>query len=317
MRWSRVSGTPVSTVLAFVTDPSTTAAVRADLSGEHLRLLVTTDATTLLATAVRERVAALVVDASALGGEGLPDLGSVRSDFRTAALPLVVLAPRSVEVDDLAMLGSPADDYLAAPFAAGDLRRRLDWVMRRAADLSPMSALTGLPGQVAARQALTRRMERAEAFAYCWLDLDEFRVFNEVYGHGRGDQLILALASALRRVAAELAPQPFVGHIGGDDFVLLCTPEQARPSCRDVADVFATDALQLYDAADAERGALRVTDRRGAVRDVPLPTVSTGVASNEQRQFCDHHQVAAVAYEMLRFAKRTEGSSVAVDRRRA
>lgn len=307
----------MSTVLAFVTDPSTTSAIRADLSDSDVRLLVTTDASTLLATAVRERVSALVVDANAVGGVGLPDLGSVRSDFRTAALPLVVLTARSMPVDDLETLGSPADDYLPAPFAAGDLRRRLAWVMRRAADLSPMSSLTGLPGQVAARQALTRRMEHDEPFAYCRLDLDEFRAFNEVYGHARGDQLILALASALRRVAAELAPQPFVGHVGGDDFVLLCTPQQSRPACRDVADVFATDALELYDAADAERGALRLTDRRGTVRDVPLLTVSTGVATNEQRRFCDHHQVAAVAYEMLRFAKRTEGSSVAVDRRRA
>lgn len=312
-----MTGASASTVLAFITEPSTTSAVRDDLSGDDLRLLVTTDPTTLLATAVRERVAALVVDASALGGDGLPDLGSVRSDFRTAALPLVVLTARSMPVDDLMMLGSPADDYLPTPFAAGDLRQRLGWVMRRAADLSPMSALTGLPGQVAARQALTRRMERGEPFAYCRLDLDEFRAFNEVYGHARGDQLILALASALRRVAAELSPQPFVGHVGGDDFVLLCTPEQARPTCRDVADVFAADALQLYDAADAERGTLRLTDRRGTVRDIPLLTVSTGVATNEQRRFCDHHQVAAVAYEMVRFSKRTEGSSVAVDRRRA
>lgn len=313
-----MSGEIEGSVLALVSDPATREALHRELSGTRLRLLVSGERATYLQTAIRERVSGLIVDSDEIGGyDGVPDLGSVRGDFRTAALPLVVLTSRSTSVDDLAMLGSPADDYLPKPFGDGALYQRLAWVMRRAADLSPMSALTGLPGQVAAHQELIRRMGRGEQFAYCRLDLDEFKAFNDVYGHVRGDQLVVVLAGAIRRIAAELTPQPFVGHLGGDDFVLLCTPEQARPACRDVADAFATDSVQVYDEADIARGALRVMDRRGAVRDVPLLTVSTGVATNEQRTFADHHHVSAVAYEMVRFAKQSEGYSVAVDRRRA
>ncbi|MQA80814.1 MAG: diguanylate cyclase [Streptosporangiales bacterium] len=302
--------------VAHVVDDETAAAVTAELAPDGYRVSRVTDLHALRSAVARERSAIAVVDLAGSGGDLRQVLRELRGDHRTARVPLLVLVPALPTSEELLPFGGIADDYVVRPWTPGELRTRLAWVVRRGGDLSPMAALTGLPGSALAREELTRRLSSGETFAYCRLDLDGFAAFNEVYGYGRGDQLILVLAAALRRVTADLSEQPFVAHVDGGDFVLICAAEQARPACRDIADMFEADSEQLYDEGERVRGALRVVDRRGHAHDVPFVTVSAGVATNEHRTFAGPHQVADVSREMLAFAKRSTGSSIGVDRRK-
>lgn len=302
--------------LSLVADDAVAAAVERELTAAW-RVRRTADLPALRQAVARERPDVVLVDAAELGEEPHRAAASLRADFRTAGLPLVAVVPATTSVAALLELGDVVDDFVSVPAPAGELGRRLAWSVRRNADVNPMAAFTGLPGLLRARQELLRRMTTGEVFAYCHLDLDGFAAFNQVYGYDRGDQLILALAATLRRVSADLAPEPFIGHVSGDDFVLICDADQARPACRDVADMFEADSLRLYDDAERARGALEVVDRRGHRHEVPLTTVSVGVATNEHRAFDSAHHVASIALEMLVFAKRSRGSSVGVDRRKA
>jgi GGDEF domain-containing protein len=114
----------------------------------------------------------------------------------------------------------------------------------------------------------------------------------------------------------EAGPPPaFVGHVGGDDFVLVCEPERAERICCRVLEIFDQEAPGRHDPSDAKRGYLEVVDRQGTVRQSPLVSVSAGVALSGRRSYGDHRAVVEVATEMKSVAKATLGSAIAVDRR--
>jgi len=135
----------------------------------------------------------------------------------------------------------------------------------------------------------------------------------------RGDDVIGLLASAAQDAAVtatNAGPPPFVGHIGGDDVVVICTPEQVAGITRDIVDTIDRGVPALYDSEDAARGYLELDDRQGVRRQHPLVTVSIGVAQSIGRDISDHRELVAIATEMKLVAKRQAGSTVAVDRRR-
>ena len=110
-------------------------------------------------------------------------------------------------------------------------------------------------------------------------------------------------------------PAPFLGHVGGDDFVLVCLPDQAEPIAKRVVEVFDSSAPRLHDPADVERGYIEVTDRQGSGRRFPLVSVSIGIVLSGNRTFSDKREVVDVATEMKKVAKTQVGSSIAIDRR--
>jgi GGDEF domain-containing protein len=128
--------------------------------------------------------------------------------------------------------------------------------------------------------------------------------------------VITLLATALKAAGEEVqGPQPFIGHVGGDDFVIICMPEQVEPLTTRALEVFDHGVVALHDREDAERGYLLLTDRRGNEVRFPLVSVSIGVATNDRRAYRDHREIVTVATEMKKVAKGMPGSAVAVDRR--
>ena len=240
----------------------------------------------------------------------------LRANPATANLPVIMLTAKSLSADKVVGLTAGADDYIIKPFDTLELVARVRSTLKRNADMRAVSPLTGLPGNHRIEQEIAGRVAEAVAFAVCYFDLDNFKAFNDAYGFLRGDDVITLLATALRRAAGEVGePQPFIGHVGGDDFVMVCLPEQAEFIARRVIEVFDGSAPRLHDAGDAERGYLEVTDRQKKVRRFPLVSVSIGVAQSGNRTFLDHREAVAVATEMKKVAKATAGSSLAVDRR--
>jgi len=179
---------------------------------------------------------------------------------------------------------------------------------------------SGLPGGQAIEEAITRRVAADHPFAVGYLDIDHFKPFNDVFGFATADSVIRAAGATLRDVVQAIgAPDDFLGHIGGDDFVFICTPEQVLPLTKRTVTDFETAADQLYDPEDARRGYIEVPDRRGNKQRAALVTLSIGVAqaTAEGRRFDDARVVVAVASEMKKVAKSQPGSYVAIDRRRA
>ena len=218
--------------------------------------------------------------------------------------------------DRVVGLRAGADDYIVKPFDTLELIARVRSTLRRNADMRAVSPLTGLPGNHRINDEIELRTASGMGFAVCHVDLDNFKAFNDRYGWMRGDDVIELLAATLKLAGAEAGPPPpFIGHVGGDDFVVVCTPEQVETLCLTALERFDAGVLALHEADDVERGFLAVVDRQGHERHYPLTSVSIGVATTERRRYTDHRDVVAVANEMKAVAKARSGSIVAIDRR--
>ncbi len=242
----------------------------------------------------------------------------LRADAMTSALPIIMLTAKGQIVDKVLGLTAGADDYMVKPFDTLELVARVRGTLRRNQEFREVSPLTGLPGNNRILREIGDRLRTKEEFAVCYCDIDGFKAVNDAYGFARGDEFIIALARKLLRAVNEIAsPAAFLGHVGGDDFVVICTPDQIRPLTERAVAEFEAAADGLYDAEDRARGYVRVTSRRDGVRDVGLVTVSVGVALSSRRQYTDPRELVAVASEMKTVAKSQPGSFVALDRRTA
>jgi diguanylate cyclase (GGDEF)-like protein len=243
----------------------------------------------------------------------------LRSNPRTANVPVIMLTARTLAVDKLVGLTAGADDYIIKPYDPVELVARVKSTMRRARQMRDLNPLTGFPGNIAIHEELSRRLDNGDQpFALMHVDLDNFKAFNDQYGFVRGDVAIKLLASVLTQaLASRLTVGGFLGHIGGDDFIVLCDSWGAEAIAREVIDQFDDAIRELYDPEDLERGYIEIADRRGSLRRYPVMTVSIGVATNEHRKITSVAQAGEIAGEMKRMAKQSASSSYAIDRRRS
>jgi diguanylate cyclase (GGDEF)-like protein len=240
----------------------------------------------------------------------------LRSDPLTASLPVIMLTAKSLSADKVVGLTAGADDYIIKPFDTLELIARVRSTLRRNAEMRAVSPLTGLPGNHRINEEIASRAAGDQHFAVCHVDLDNFKAFNDRYGWLRGDDVITLLAAALKAAAAEVGvPMPFTGHVGGDDFVVICAPEQVETLTSLCIDLFDRGVEKLHDPDDVRAGYMSIVDRQGNERRYPLVSVSIGVAMTGRRHYADHRAIVAVATEMKVVAKGRAGSTVAIDRR--
>jgi diguanylate cyclase (GGDEF)-like protein len=244
----------------------------------------------------------------------------LRAEPLTSALPVIMLTAKSMSVDKVVGLTAGVDDYLVKPFDTAELIARVSSTLRRNKEFREVSPLTGLPGNARVRREIADRMKAGGDYSVGYIDIDRFKSVNDVYGFDRGDEFIGALARSLHRAVTTVGrPSIFLGHIGGDDFVFICHPDQVLPLTKRTVTDFEQAADQLYDPGDAARGYIEVPDRRGNKNRAALVTLSIGVAqaTADGRRFTDPRVVIAVASEMKKVAKSQPGSYVAIDRRRS
>jgi DNA-binding response OmpR family regulator len=306
----------VSTVLVVDDDFDVATYIEANLRIEGFDVLVAHDGAEALEMINNELPDLALLDVMMPKVDGIEVVRRLRSTAATASLPVIMLTARSLPSDKVVGLTAGADDYIVKPFDTLELVARVRSTLRRNADMRAVSPLTGLPGNHRINEEIELRAAAGTGFAVCHVDLDNFKAFNDRYGWLRGDDVIELLASTLKLASLEAGlPLPFVGHVGGDDFVVVCTPEQVDQLCRITVERFDGAVIGLHETGDVERGFLSVVDRQGHERHFPLTSVSIGVATSERRHYTDPRDVVAVASEMKTVAKGRAGSAVAIDRR--
>jgi diguanylate cyclase (GGDEF)-like protein len=303
-------------ILVVDDDPDIARFVEVNLALQGFEVLVAHDGLRALDLVAERHPDLAVVDVTMPRMDGLELTRRLRASPLTSSMPIILLTARGLTVDKVLGLTAGADDYLVKPFDTLELIARVNSTLRRNQEYREVSPLTGLPGNTRILREIAERVRGGTEYAVCHIDIDRFKSVNDAYGFARGDEFISALARSLHRAVMNVGlPPAFVGHIGGDDFVLVCTPEQVRPLTKQVVEEFEAMADRLYDPVDSQRGYLEIPDRKGDVRLVNLVTVSIGVALSTHRDYADPREVIAVASEMKTVAKTQPGSYVAMDRR--
>lgn len=192
-----------------------------------------------------------------------------------------------------------------------DLMRAITELQIRAARYA--NPLTQLPGNVPIQERIEALLDGGDAFTIGYFDLDHFKPYNDIYGYARGDDMIRLVGELLTRFAD--ARFDFVGHIGGDDFVVLFRSPDSEARCLALLAEFDMRAQALFDPVHLERGGYLATDRRGLVQQHPLVSLSVGLLHGGAGEYNSHHEVAAAATRAKHMAKRTAGSSCFVERR--
>jgi diguanylate cyclase (GGDEF)-like protein len=303
-------------VLVVEDDAATRAAVRALLEDAGYECAEASDGEGALAAVRGERLDLVVLDLGLPGMSGADVHRALRRDPRTRLLPTVFLTAFSDRESKLAELEAGADDYITKPYDADELLARVGAAVRRSSVLRSVNPLSGLPGNKTITAEIESRLAKGGPFALLYVDIDRFKGFNDHYGFARGDLMISTLAQLLAEATWGVDNGRFLGHIGGDDFVVLSSPEEAEELAACIVRRFDESAPALYDEEDRQRGSIQARDRRGVLRRTPLVSLSIGIVNVAPGRFDGATSAARAAAEVKEVAKRRPGSAWAVDRRK-
>ena len=207
----------------------------------------------------------------------------------------------------------PGDEIgdLAKDFTS--MAARLKVMEQISLDASP---LTRLPGNIAIERVLSKRLQSGERFAVCYGDLDNFKAYNDRYGYVKASEVIKIAAQIIHEVTKRVAgPTAFVGHVGGDDFVVITDADMTEPVCAAIIEAFDAEIVNHYNAEDLAKGAIEGTDRYGVHRVFPIMTISIAAVICRKGMYDSAVHIAKTAAELKEYLKAKSGSNYFINRR--
>jgi diguanylate cyclase (GGDEF)-like protein len=241
----------------------------------------------------------------------------VKKDILLRHLPIIMVTGKGEVSDKVGGIDAGADDYIVKPFEPKELLARIRMVLRRAAIDLEANPLTRLPGNVSILNELSRRIESKALFAVCYLDLDKFKAYNDKYGFEHGDEVIRETARILIQTTHQMGnPNDFIGHIGGDDFVIVTAPDVVDNICKKIIADFEKAVPSFYNETDRKKGYIIGHDRQGREQKIPLLSISIGVVTNDLRKIEHVAQIGEIGAELKAYAKSLERSNYVKDKRK-
>lgn len=233
---------------------------------------------------------------------GLDVLRQLRQNAQTKIIPVIMVTGHRSLQDEIGGLNLGADDYIAKPFDLEELRARIGSALRRNRLVLSANPLTRLPGSPMIEDEVSRRIADKSPFAFLYIDIDHFKSYNDAYGFERGDRVIRATADILVE-SARSAGGGFVGHIGGDDFIVISDPPCAPDLAQGIAARFDAHVERFYNSCDKARGHVKTQDRNGDWKSFPLISLSIGIVTTENRALDHYAKVVQIASEMKTYCK--------------
>jgi len=271
-----------------------------------------------LALLASERPDLVLLDVMMPHMDGFAVLERWRADRDGQFTPVIMLTARGESTARVRGLRVGANDYVAKPFDQEELLARVANLLDAFRSQREANPLTGLPGNHAIARELARRLAEDQSFAVMYIDIDRFKSFNDHYGYARGDRAIDLLSQVLCESVDDLdAGRGFVGHVGGDDFVVLCASEVAEDLATRVMQTFAAGAEHLHDPADWQRGYLQTGTRTGESIEAELITLTIALIEDVRHRGRHPAALSDALAELKRHGKQQPGSVVVKERRAA
>lgn len=260
----------------------------------------------------------IVIDVHSANKSQLELCNQLKKDFTTSFIPVITLIDKRQLRSHLLNLKYGVDDYMIKPPDPLDLRIRIEMAMRRGQYSFYASSLTGLPGGRIIEENLKERIKQEHLnFSFGYVDIDNFKCFNDVYGYLKGDRAILQTAYILYMTIKKFGnSDDFIGHIGGDDFVFITTPDLYEKICHEFILMFDKVIPFHYSPQDRKDGFISARDRTHTLRNIPLMSVSVAVVNRTRSSnITNIIEINERVAEIKHYLKNMPGSKFMADRR--
>jgi len=269
----------------------------------------------LLTTARRAVLDLLFLSAGNDLSEVLAWLSHVRRHAVLTVIPSAVYRENWKKGDLLAAYAAGADWVFGGAWDDELISAQLSAIMERSRRELGVNPTSRLPGPGLVEQEISRRLDRQESFAVCYADLDNFKAYNDYHGYGFGDKIVRLAAQIIRDVAYDLAPDAFVGHIGGDDFVFLIPKDAVDAVCSHIISTFDRVIPYRYSEVDRQRGFIITKNRKDQEERYPIMTISIAVLISRPRMFAHVGEMSKMLADLKHYTKTLEGSNYFIERR--
>lgn len=238
----------------------------------------------------------------------------VKTDSVFRHIPFLIINERDSINADIALL--PVDDWLCSDEVMEQLLIRINFRKNHTERYLDANPLTRLPGNFSIIAQLQDRIDSKNSFGLGYVDIDNFKTFNDCYGFARGDDIIRITARIITNILKETdAANNFTGHVGGDDFVFICQPANLKIFCTKIIKSFDLVSANFANEEDRKKGFIESEDRQGIIRKFPLPSLSIAAIDTRTTRIDHPGEASSISGDLKKAVKKLPGSNYLIDRR--
>ena len=259
----------------------------------------------------------IVINEDAIDRNVIELCRKIRKDEDNTITPVIVVSSNGSREHRMRILNESVEYFIKKPVDEGYLYYTVKNLSRLLTTNRRVSPLTGLPGNVQIHSELKKRITKEEEFSVIYVDLDNFKSYNDVYGFLKGDKIIQFTANILTEEVHADGGLGFVGHVGGDDFIAIVPYIEVENLCQRIIARFERNIKSFLTEEDAEKGYLEIANRRGIIEKFPLTSISIACVVVDKNRFSNILEIGDAAAQVKHAVKNVMGSSYMIDRRKS
>jgi len=261
------------------------------------------------------------VDAIVIGGRSdflreVELVQAIKQNVFLSIIPVILYHPDPEGNVIIAAYENGAEEFIFGEWKDKLVEIRIKQVIARSRRDLSINPSTHLPGPAIIEREIARQLKMGAEFAVCYADLDRFKAYNDYYGYLAGDKVIRLTGRIIKDIVFDLCREGFVGHIAGDDFIIVIPAYLVDQVCAMIIRTFDTLIPCWYEPEDRQRGYITTKSRSGKIKDFPILTISIAVIINTNRKFDHIGEMSKMLADLKTVTKQCEGSNYMVERRK-
>ena len=258
----------------------------------------------------------IIINEDAINRDVIELCRQIRKDEDNTITPLIVVSSNTSRMHRLKVLNESVEYFIRKPVDEGYLYYTIKNLGRLLTTNRTVSPLTGLPGNVQIHSELKKRLSRGEEFSILYIDLDNFKAYNDVYGFLKGDKIIQYTAETIINEIHRDGKDGFIGHVGGDDFIAIIPDIEVEDLCQRIIASYEENISRFFTEEDADKGYIEIANRKGIIEKFPLTSLSVAVIVADKNRFNNILEIGDEAAQVKHAVKNVMGSSYIIDRRK-
>ncbi len=248
--------------------------------------------------------------------DGYETIKKIRENTYWVNIPVIFLTVRSSEQDQVKGIELGAEDYIVKPFNKNILLAKIKILLKRKELTTNINPLTKLPGNLLIQEEIEKRLLKDAPFVLLYIDLNNFKAYNDYYGFAKGDEVIKFTAEVIKDAESLYGDkEDIIGHIGGDDFIVITSSKNYQKIAEEIIKNFDKDIKKLYDKKDLEKGYITTQNREGKLQDFPIMSISIVGVCSSKTKIVDYYDLSQKAASLKKYAKQM-GKSIFLEERR-